>query len=685
MDSLFWQMVAQTSETEFIFGLFHLLLACLTLLVAFRLLRDKSQAPARGQSPLIFGFALFALAFAFTTVCSGGEFFFDKQWSRLSYGKLSHTLAMGACLLVSAGLILSEIRSASFSVIRWAKWGCLGIAGLLTADLLLGSETFLEGWALHSPVMLGADAGSSFAVGAAALLLALKRRKWTDPPTWALSLLLASLTAHFLHLAWISVWSAAWWHAEQHLLSLSLFMFAWTLGERSKGLFERLFVRLNLTLIILASITILSSVAMQRFQYLKLAEERSLNLAEFLRGHVIYYQDRGDDLETILQYPGVLRRIVVGLGELPDFRRVEIFLGDEQATFQYAADKTISREFTRAGGRQQRSAAASLEEFPRGAALFRMLRLPIYPEQDSADRIEFYGTLESIKRHLGRYILLVYFLFTVMAVAGIVILGVIVRNADRATQKQHEELEQVHRQLAQASKLASIGELAGGVAHEINNPVTSILSSASHLAGKRRDTSLSERDREELELITGQAERISVIVNKLLTFSRKSRMDLSLVDVTQVVSTALDLMEFRLRSGPVTVECHYADELPRVLGDRDRLTEVIVNLMNNALDAMPSGGVLSLRTAPTPQGEVRIEVADTGVGIDPALLSRIFDPFFTTKEPGKGTGLGLSISLAIVKDHHGEIRARSEHGSGSKFVVTLPRGASGNEETDLDR
>ena len=144
-------------------------------------------------------------------------------------------------------------------------------------------------------------------------------------------------------------------------------------------------------------------------------------------------------------------------------------------------------------------------------------------------------------------------------------------------------------------------------------------------------------------------------------------------------------MEFRLKGGMVTVKRDCTPELPRVLGDRERLNEVLVNLMNSALDAMPSGGVLSPRTVPIAEGGVRIEVADTGVGMDPPLIDRIFDPFFTTKESGKGTGLGSSISHGIIKEHKGEIGVESEPGAGTKFTVTLPRGASGDEETDLNR
>ena len=683
METLFWQVVNRAPETEFIFGLFHWLLACLAVLVGWGLLRHKpGELASPGDRPLIVAFALLALAFALSTVLSGANFFFGKQWSHSLFAALYHGTFGSACLLVTTGLLVSESKRTSRKVIGWAIGGCGGIAVLLAADLTF-TRALLDSPKTHSLAMLTMDGLSVFVVGAGTLWLIFERRSWAQPALWALGLLSCSRLVHFVYLFWDSVWSTAAWHAEQHLLSLSLFAFAWTLGERTTSLFSRVFVRLNLTMIVLASVTILTTVGMQRFQYLRLAEERSRSLAEFLRGHLIYYQERGDDLETILDYPDVLRRIVVGFGEIPDFRRVDITLGEENAIFRYAPDKTVSHEFRRVAGRRGGDQPERRPDPELQTALYRMLRIPVYPESENGDQIEFYGTFESINRHIGNYIVLIYVLFTAMAAAGVVTVGLIVRSADRGIQKQHRELEQAQEQLLQASKLASLGELAGGVAHEINNPVTSILSTASHLAARHRQTGFSQSEREQLDLVVDQAERIAGIVNKLLTFSRKSRMELDFIDVNEIVDSSLALMEFRLKGGKVTVKRDCTPELPRVLGDRERLNEVLVNLMNNALDAMPSGGVLSLRTAPT-EGGVRIEVDDTGVGMDSALIDRIFDPFFTTKESGKGTGLGLSISHGIIKEHKGEIGVVSEPGAGTKFTVTLPRGASDDEETDFD-
>ena len=177
-------------------------------------------------------------------------------------------------------------------------------------------------------------------------------------------------------------------------------------------------------------------------------------------------------------------------------------------------------------------------------------------------------------------------------------------------------------------------------------------------------------------MIAQQAERVSKIVKNLLMFARQSRLELNRVNLSEVLETALTLVQYRLRDSSVRLSREFNGSLPLVLGDAGRLTEVFVNLFNNAIDAMPDGGTLTVRASSTADsGEsIRVEVEDTGCGIASDELPRVFDPFFTTKEPGRGTGLGLSICHGIVKDHGGQIRVRSRPGRGAIFVVTLPQG-----------
>jgi two-component system, NtrC family, sensor kinase len=211
------------------------------------------------------------------------------------------------------------------------------------------------------------------------------------------------------------------------------------------------------------------------------------------------------------------------------------------------------------------------------------------------------------------------------------------------------------------------------MAHEINNPITSILALASHMASNDAPER-TPRARKNLQLIVQQSERIAELVRGLLTFSRQTQMHTSDVDLRKLLCTSLDLVGYRARDAGIVVRREIDPRLPHIRGDASRLTEVMVNLLANAIDAMPNGGVLAVRAAEAASGEVRVEVHDTGEGIPPERLPRIFDPFFTTKEPGRGTGLGLSISHGIVKDHGGEIWAQSEPGKGTMFVISLNAG-----------
>jgi signal transduction histidine kinase len=454
------------------------------------------------------------------------------------------------------------------------------------------------------------------------------------------------------------------WNVEKHLLSVSLFAFAWAAGERSQNLLGRVFVRLNLTFIILASLIMLITTGMEKYQYLRLAEERSMNLAEFLRGHITYYRSRGDSLEEIIRNPAVLKRVVVEFGTLPELRTVNLYLDGRRASFHYAEDWEIKEEIVALGD----GGAIDVEELENG---FQMLTLPLEGTGGSAGRIQFLGTTDYINEQIGKYIILIYVLFTVMVGLASGLIGIIVVDTDRRLRRQYDELQETHQQLTQAAKLASVGQLAGGMAHEINTPI-------SHMTDEKNSTGLNPRQRKNLQLITEQAQRISKVVGNLLTFSRQGRLELGQVDVEEVVDSAVTLVQFKLREGRINLRWEIDGELPLVLGDPGRLTEVFVNLFNNAIDAMPGGGTLFIRafTNGLSEGGVCVEVADTGCGIPPDDVLRIFDPFFTTKEPGRGTGLGLSISHGIVKDHGGRIWASSQPGVGTTLVVALPKEAN---------
>ncbi|MBI4462813.1 MAG: hypothetical protein HY653_07910 [Acidobacteria bacterium] len=670
MESLLWHLANRTAETQFIFNLFHLLLAGLTLLVLLHQLRANRAGPiAAADRLLALGFFLLVLHFAFFTLHFGAEFFFRKELDWRGFQALARGLLAGGLLLVVAAFLEGH-RNQETRLGRWSLRGGAAVAGLVLLDILLSSVRWGSGEPIHAAATLIIDL-----LVVIALLFGMRAvvRGEDEGRRASLLALAAAGVALFLHSAPLFLPREAGiliWNAEQHVLSLSLFAFAWAAGERSRNLLDRIFVRLNLTFIILASLIMLVTVGMEKYQYLRLAEERSLNLAEFLRGHIVYYREQGESLEEIFRHTEVLRRVVVEFGTLPELREVGIYLEGWRASFRYTPDWEVKQEIVSLVGR---GPADPDTEPPNN---FQMIRLPIHSGTDPSNRIEFRGTMDYINEYIGSYIILIYSLFTIMVGLATGIIGIIVTDTDRRLRRQYAELQETHQQLAQAAKLASIGQLAGGMAHEINTPITSILSLASHLAEEGSTATVPPRQRKSLEVIAQQAERVSKIVGNLLTFARHSHLELGRVEVGEVLNTALSLVQYRFRENSIRLRREMAANLPPILGDADRLTEVFVNGLNNAIDAMPGGGTVVVRASRTAgaDGGVRVEVADTGCGIPPEQLPRVFDPFFTTKEPGRGTGLGLSISHGIVKDHGGQIWVESQPGAGATLVVTLPEG-----------
>jgi two-component system NtrC family sensor kinase len=233
-----------------------------------------------------------------------------------------------------------------------------------------------------------------------------------------------------------------------------------------------------------------------------------------------------------------------------------------------------------------------------------------------------------------------------------------------------ETLQVTQEQLIQQEKLASVGQLAAGVAHEINNPLGSVLLYADILY--KETPKEDEQQREDLQMIIREATRCKTIVNDLLNFSRQNEI---LAQDTDLNAMLLELAEAQSKQGiyeNVRIVTDLAPDLGAIQADPLQLHQVFINLMNNAAEAMPDGGELILRTRKGPApGFVMIEIQDTGVGISEENMKKIFTPFFTTKPIGKGTGLGLAIIYGIVKMHRGQIKVQSAVGQGTTFTITL--------------
>jgi hypothetical protein len=231
---------------------------------------------------------------------------------------------------------------------------------------------------------------------------------------------------------------------------------------------------------------------------------------------------------------------------------------------------------------------------------------------------------------------------------------------------------QLEEQLQISEKMASIGLLAAGVAHEVNTPLTGISSFTQMLLQGAEPDHPSTKV---LEKIERQTFRAAKIVNGLLNLARPAHSDAGPIDVNAVVNDVLSLLEHQFRTGRIQVRKELAAPAPIVQGIEYKLQQVFLNLFLNARDAMPRGGWLTIATR-ADATTASVEIADTGSGIPPDQLSRIYDPFFTTKDIGKGTGLGLSITYGIVQEHEGTITCDSVVGQGTRFTLTLPLAAA---------
>ncbi len=242
-------------------------------------------------------------------------------------------------------------------------------------------------------------------------------------------------------------------------------------------------------------------------------------------------------------------------------------------------------------------------------------------------------------------------------------------------------------QLAQAEKLSSLGQMISGIAHELNNPLTSVLGYAQLL---HASPSADDRTVRRVGVIHREARRCQRIVQSLLSFARRHDPERRLLSVNEAVESVLSLLAYQLRVDGIEVRYAPARDLPAVLGDPHQIQQALVNLITNAQHAVrseESGGTLTVRTSSVRPGWVRIDVEDNGPGIPEEIRQRIFDPFFTTKSPGKGTGLGLSIAFGIVASHGGSIRVVDREGPGAAFAIELPAGekrpsAAGGEGPD---
>ena len=235
--------------------------------------------------------------------------------------------------------------------------------------------------------------------------------------------------------------------------------------------------------------------------------------------------------------------------------------------------------------------------------------------------------------------------------------------------QNRQVLSETQQQLRLMERIAEVGTLAASLAHEIGTPMNVILGRAEMLMQRTDDATMKKG----LGVITAQVERITKLMNQLLACARRGAPNFKPVDLRGVVKDCLEAVEERLSRHCVQVVTEHEEELPHIHGDGDLMMQVLLNLVLNAVQAMPERGTLRVATARDGEHHIRLIVADTGHGIPPDVLPKIFEPFVTTKARGQGTGLGLSVVLGIVQEHGGSIAVDSTPGQGTTFTLLLPR------------
>ncbi|MFZ4592189.1 MAG: ATP-binding protein, partial [Ignavibacteria bacterium] len=240
-------------------------------------------------------------------------------------------------------------------------------------------------------------------------------------------------------------------------------------------------------------------------------------------------------------------------------------------------------------------------------------------------------------------------------------------------EKAYAELQDTQEQLQSAEKLASIGQLAAGVAHEINNPLGTILLYTSLLKKEVQKNSAGSQSIEDLDLITEETNRCKNIVSNLLNFARQGKLKLTEFDISDLINSILKMVRVKpeFKGISITTECEADDTT--ITGDSDQLKQVFLNVINNACEALEESEVKKINIKISKEEtDFIIEIKDSGAGIPKENMGKLFTPFFTTKKMGKGTGLGLAIAYGIIKMHKGDIRALSEVGQGTTFRIKLP-------------
>jgi signal transduction histidine kinase len=653
-------MISSTLENVFILSVFQLLVAGVILCTTAASIYFQKDASARKSLKLISAaFVFYSAHFLleawvhYRNLSSPATATMVQGWNFLA-----HALESVAFLCLGLAYLPQSLVRKLNGRSRWMPAVVLGI--------LIGALYSAQQWQMQTYGRSPFTSLFNAAVLAAAALLHLRDRGskglFIESPLYLLSLVqVLEATGNRTGA------SEQFWLAAQAATLLGLGLFALVVDRRTRNLQLRFFLRLNLTFIALASLLILIVAGTERREYLQLAESHAEDLSEFLRGHVIYFHNLGMQPPEILSDPGILRRVTADFGRLADLRRVRVSIGDWYMEMELHEDWTISHQVHSGAA----YAIARPEERGRVATL---TPIPIVSSGTKLGQIELDQGLRSINNRVAQQMRVIFLTFTITVLVAAVLFGLTVQQANKTIQKQFEELERTHSQLANVERLATVGQLAGGLAHEINNPAGIIITTSDYALRQLEGMHLQDSFREDLEAIRRQARRISNTVSGLLTFSRPALLQKRSTDMNAVIRQCLALLAPRFHKQQIGVEDRLSPELPSVSADPDRLEQVIVNLLNNAVDAMPSGGTITVASGRNSSDtrSVMVSVGDSGRGISEEDQKHIFDPFFSTKPKGQGTGLGLFVSYGIIQDHGGTIEVETQLHRGTVFRIRLP-------------
>ncbi|GBC85343.1 Sensor protein ZraS [bacterium HR11] len=451
---------------------------------------------------------------------------------------------------------------------------------------------------------------------------------------------------------------------------------AFYLDRVMEAFLVRFFIRLNVVFIVLAAGMMFLIAELQWRQFLRTVSEKSRSSAELIRGYVLHHLYRGLSPEAVLTHPDVVRSAVIAFGEVLELREIRLALGNARVVFAWKPDGSIDQRSEPSPGSPRSTGAvrASPSVWLEG----RWVRLAWPVEGASAvGSLEFIQLPWSFSQTISRNLFIVFGLFTLAVAAAGLLVGVVLLQMERLIDRQRRDLMAAQEQLVRAARLAFLGELASGIAHEINTPA-GVIATRSEFIRTRLETCFRTRRRipplcaecfQDLDAIQRQALRIGQFVQNLLDLARPRPMQVTSVDLVRVVQQSLELLRDPAQAHGIRMS-YEGPPTCWVEGDPARLEQAVTNVVKNAIEAMPSGGEVRVILGDQVE-DVRLMIRDDGPGIPPEALARIWEPFYTTKP--RGAGLGLSIVRNIVQAHGGEIRVRSEPGKGTEFEIFLPK------------